>query len=114
MPGRAYYRLRQVELNGGVEYSPILTVTFSLEQDGLVQVFPNPVQKEITILLENGAANEAACVLYDRAGRELMRRSWQFQLSSEEKLDVSALLPGLYIYQVRVGDRTYHGKLLKL
>ena len=45
--GRSYYRLKQIDLDGSFEYSPIRQVY--LETDG-ISIYPSPAENYVTIL----------------------------------------------------------------
>ncbi|MCB0611420.1 MAG: T9SS type A sorting domain-containing protein, partial [Lewinella sp.] len=47
--GIRYYRLRMVDMDGQVEYSPVRTVVREATLENRIRLFPNPAEKEISI-----------------------------------------------------------------
>ncbi|MBO2012671.1 IPT/TIG domain-containing protein [Hymenobacter negativus] len=85
--GTRYYRLRQVDQDGTVVYSPVVAV--SGPQTGL-SLYPNPAENRLQV---QGLAGVGRLVLYDAVGRE----AGQFGLpAGNSEVDVSSLPAGLY------------------
>jgi hypothetical protein len=90
-----YYRLRQVDLNGTANYSPVRPVAVA-GQSGLT-LFPNPTRAAATLL---GAAPGAAVVVFDAVGRQVLATT-----ADTAGTAPLALPPGLAVgvYVVRTG-----------
>jgi hypothetical protein len=54
--GANYYRLKQVDIDGTFEYSPIRVVMFG-DAEVAISVFPNPVKNILTLTITNGKEN---------------------------------------------------------
>lgn len=69
--GTMYYRLRQVDTNGQVEYSPVRTVTLtsSLAPGAQVTVVPNPFTSSATLDLSALPAGTYQVAVVDATGR---------------------------------------------
>ncbi|WP_268121913.1 hypothetical protein [Roseivirga pacifica] len=62
--GKAYYRLKQVDINGAYEYSPVRSINITGEQQFNVVVYPNPVHSGQDLVLEfNGSRIEGRAEL---------------------------------------------------
>ncbi|GAB3573480.1 hypothetical protein GCM10027345_06250 [Hymenobacter daeguensis] len=87
LAGTRYYRLRQVDQNGAVAYSPVVAVAGP--RTGLA-LFPNPAETRLQV---QGLAGAGRLRLYDAVGREVAR----FSLAAgTADVDVSYLPAGLY------------------
>jgi hypothetical protein len=67
----AYYRLRIVDFDGSFEYSDIIVVERSKPDIDLVEVFPNPAEDEVTVLLHVQIGSKAILTLSDFMGRKI-------------------------------------------
>ncbi len=103
--GSNYYRLKQVDINGAVSYSPIRTIYF---QDGNALIlFPNPADKE-TVIQHPAEEELADVIIYDQMGQEIRR----FKPRSNV-LEVGDLSGGVYFVEIwMTNERRYYQKLL--
>jgi hypothetical protein len=105
-PALRYYRLAQVDVDGGTQYSPVRVVqpsekavTFS------AQVYPNPLTAASTLRLTTATAGPVTCMLHDMLGRELLRYTLS-ATAGEQQLALPALpatANGLLYLLVRQG-----------
>lgn len=66
-PGKNYFRLKQVDLDGTYQYSPVRVVDW-LIQTNAISVYPNPVVADVAI---SGLKATDVLYLYDMLGRQL-------------------------------------------
>ncbi|MGY2132758.1 Ig-like domain-containing protein [Hymenobacter sp. HD11105] len=94
-----YYRLKQLDFDGTVTFSPVRTVKFVDVIKVDVSVYPNPSQNGATLDLTGLPAGDYQVQLLDLTGRSLQ----QFTLAGqrEHALPVQALPHGSYIVRVR-------------
>lgn len=98
LPGRAYYRLRQTDLDGTVTYSPVREV-LRRDAGGAVRLFPNPTRGGATLQLPAAAAYRG---LYDLRGRR--QRVPAVPVDAGLRLDLGVLPRGVYLLRVRLSD----------
>ena len=104
LSGIRYYRLRQVDLNKEVAYSPLVTVS---GQEASLALYPNPTEGRLQV---SGPARAGRLRCYDLAGREIAH----FDLTpGPNEVDVSALRPGLYQLVWTDGQTTRRARLEK-
>ncbi|MEO0787681.1 MAG: PQQ-dependent sugar dehydrogenase [Bacteroidota bacterium] len=72
---RAYYRLRQIDLDGSEQLSPIRRIDPKASEE--VEIFPNPVDDWLTIDMgEMDVYGQIQAVLYDQQGRAMQAQTW--------------------------------------
>jgi len=97
-PGiRYYYRLRQNDLDGQFEYSPIRTASIEGTKLGL-QVYPSPVRGELFGSLNVRPGSETELRLHDLNGRVLKE---QIASGNEFVMDLAGLPAGVYVLRAR-------------
>ncbi|UOR05828.1 right-handed parallel beta-helix repeat-containing protein [Hymenobacter aerilatus] len=94
LPGMVYYRLRQVDLDGTISYSPVQAIRFGASV--VVQVLPNPASQELHVQLPVAGAR---CLIYSPAGSLLQTTT---TTHTSATLDVRSLASGLYILRVEM------------
>lgn len=109
-----------VDNPGIVEMTPALEVTDVLIQDSLLcagsvsietfparplEVYPNPVQDQLTIVLPVGVEQQTGCVILDAYGRTMLAP--MVQNGAEIVVDVAGLSPGVYWLQLRSKEGVY-------
>ncbi|WP_176132875.1 heparinase II/III family protein [Hymenobacter sp. CRA2] len=100
-----YYRLRQVDTDGTVTYSPV-AVAPAAAPEPVLMLAPNPADAYLTVR-QFGTAGTLQ--LLDTQGRRVLQQSFQ----QEARLDTSHLPAGLYYLQLlRPNARPQTGKVL--
>ena len=107
VPGKSYYKLKQIDFDGSFEYSNIvevdltLPIVFSLEQN-----YPNPFNPATSIQYTISSKQNVQLLVYNVLGKEIAT------LVNEEKpagnykvnFDASKLSSGVYFYQLQAGS----------
>jgi len=100
-PGLNFYRLKMVSEDGIETYSDERLVFYAQEDE--IFVYPNPVTDFMSIFY--GKLNDIAVVeLYNIEGRLFRRFEIEGIGSQIQKLDLSGIHPGNYIYRIKNGD----------
>lgn len=109
--GINYYRLKQLDFDGQIEYSGVVTVTILTDpKDRLVKVYPNPVQDgNLNIYFPERSQQSNLVTLYDQLGQVVIQKELLNEMTT---LDLSALQNGLYIWQVEAGEFRQVGKVM--
>lgn len=111
LSGNNYYRLRQVDTDGTIEYSDIRLVNLDAGALTSVQVYPNPTSASLTISTVQSFAENGFINLLDSAGRIVLS-----QLPSDsagaQLLDVRTLTRGLYFLQVPLASGWYTEEII--
>ncbi|UXX79714.1 T9SS type A sorting domain-containing protein [Reichenbachiella carrageenanivorans] len=99
--GKSYYRLKMVDFDGYTEYSP--TVSASLSNSPLV-LHPNPTSQFLNI---SSAIDVASVAIYNTSGQ-------QYNLAVKNRqIDVSTLLPDIYILKIVLNEEVIQTKFIK-
>jgi hypothetical protein len=113
--GTLYYRVRGTTVDGSVYYSNMVTVKTGNTFLANTEVFPIPFKDILLISMQLEKTGMIQVALYDASGR-LVRRSQQTGLVGRNTIaigDLSALLPGVYLLQVKAGEHIATQKLTK-
>lgn len=106
MKGVNYYGIKQVGLDGSVEYSKTITV-LNLAKGGIA-VFPNPVTDKLRIQAERD--DLTSLKVYHINGQLLYA---QTMATNNFDLDVSNFARGVYIVEARLNNETHFTKFVK-
>lgn len=96
-----YYRLRQVDVGGKQQYSPVVSI--APVRPAAASVYPNPARDQARITVPAGTAVQ----LYDAAGR-LARQQC---LDETGALDLRGLLAGTYLLVIGEGPKAQRLRL---
>jgi len=113
--GTLYYRLRVTAVDGAVYYSNIVPVKTGNTILAGTEVFPNPFTDILQISMQLEKTGMIQVALYDASGR-LVRRSQQTGMLGRNTIvmgNLSALLPGIYLLQIKAGEYIAMQKLTK-
>ncbi|MEM7368780.1 MAG: T9SS type A sorting domain-containing protein [Bacteroidota bacterium] len=101
-PGRSYYRLQSVDLNGEAEASSWVEVMFEARTELAVSLYPNPTSDLITIRLAGEIAGDLEFRVFDLMGRDVgIKQSFQnVENKVEGSLNLSSLSVGIYVLQI--------------
>ena len=117
IPGKIYYRLKQVDFNGSYNYSQIIEVdgvTVSTIQ--LQQNYPNPFNPNTTIKYQLGNDGFVNLKVFNSLGEQVAEPVNQFQKGGSHQLIFEAkdLPSGIYVYQLSSGNYTESKKMILL
>ena len=107
--GLNYYRIRAIEFNGAVTYSPIVRLNLDKNYTDLV-VYPNPVKGDhITLAAPTMAAGKYDIILFNMAGQTIMQTSLSHAggaVSMQVSLPQS-IKAGLYSIKLSGDEKTF-------
>lgn len=89
--GLNYYRLKQIDFDGKVEYSDIVAIDFTA--DNLVKIFPNPVVDNLRIDNYTGPSVN----IYNQMGQIVFRLD-----TFDNQIDLSHLSSGVYFLELGI------------
>ena len=98
--GVSYYRLKQTDFDGKFEYSQIRSINFEKLKNTSIELFPNPVNHQLTIV---GNETELKNItIYNTIGQDVTKLTKQI-IGDESKIvvDLSNLNTGSYIIKTK-------------
>lgn len=115
-PPIIYYRIKVTAKNGSTKYSDIILLKLTNTSNSDIIIYPNPTYGEIW-LSANGTVRETAETgIWDAQGK--MIYSSKIEINAGENLikltGISGSSPGVYMLKIKMADRIYTRKILKL
>ncbi|WP_207436203.1 DUF7619 domain-containing protein [Sabulibacter ruber] len=108
-----FYKVQTVT-NGCISISENLKHSILLAASEL-KVQPNPVPEELFLTFSSNATGQVQFAVRSQLGVEVMRLEAEKNLTVLEKtLDVTSLVPGMYVLEVRLGKEVLRYKFVKL
>ncbi len=111
--GMNYYRLRQVDHDGGFEYSPVRVVHVAPVVEQELNVFPNPSKGGFTLLLNHVDSPEVRLSLVDFSGKVIRQSTFDTSGPSLQIEFGKDLEPGLYVLMAETSDGTFVSRIVK-
>ena len=113
--GTYYYRLKQVDFDGGYEYSDVIEISVLLNKDTDLKAYPNPAQDQTILDIIVSRSDRAEVSITDFVGREVRRvTTHDVQIGHNPiELDLSSLPPGPYLIKVEMGSSIQHEMIQK-
>lgn len=110
-----YYRLKQVDYDGGFEYSPIIVIDVERNAHVDLKVYPNPFNQWITVEVGIPSSANYFAELIDLQGRKIGQ--WKEALNkagkNRIKINMNHVQPGSYILHMIIGTTTVDRLILK-
>lgn len=97
MPGKNYYRLKQVDIGGAVHYSNIIETYYYPNRQNFL-VYPTIAQNNITVLTQDQISSSSHIYVIDQAGRRWMTKPLE-PGNQKTTLNISHLPNGRYFIQ---------------
>ena len=104
--GLNYYRLKQIDFDGGFEYSNIVEANWK-KSETHVTLYPNPAQDIINVTLPTSEEVKNIRV-YDTVGRMVLDLN-----TSETQLHIDGLDNGIYTIQIQTKVQSYMSTFVK-
>lgn len=99
--GATYYRLKQVDLNGTFEFSPVRTVH---RIDKIrYEIFPNPADEVLQVRLQTQNSDVFVLRILDMQGRVVFEQSYEPGETLSVEIPIQALAPGHYNLHIQAG-----------
>ncbi|MGG9970149.1 T9SS type A sorting domain-containing protein [Ferruginibacter sp. SUN002] len=114
--GLNFYRLKQINGDGSFVYSSTIAINFNNPVVKIIQINPNPVVDQLTIICTAKNKEQITCKIYSSEGREVKNIAVNFK-PGENKIttDVSKLASGNYFVVISKPDvRITESKFVKL
>lgn len=106
-----YYRLKQVDLDGRIQYSNIAEVVFDVPKDFVLhQNYPNPFNPSTTIKFAVPKTSLVNIKVYDLTGQEVSVLVNEVKEAGtyEIKFDARSLASGIYLYRMTAENHPFY------
>jgi hypothetical protein len=107
--GKAYYRIRQVDLDGSFIYSEIKSVEI-LHED-LFIIYPNPFSNSVTILSTSYFEDPVEIIITEASGKKVFHS--EMILTNEHEISLTNLSQGIYFIYLKGKEGVQIEKLMK-
>ena len=112
LTGTSYYRLREVDKDGAVTYSNIVSVT--VLANGTIVISPNPVHDNLHVLLQSRESGEATFVVSDVTGKIVAKqKNTIVEGTNTFHIPAASLSTGLYVLKVIQNNTVQSVKFIK-
>lgn len=108
----AYYRLKQVDFEGGFEYSHIVFVDGN-DSKSLVKIYPNPLTDNDELKIETNLEEFTIIVFDDKGTKILETKGVKEELANSLNQSFKQFIKGIYILQVISENNIQTLKLMK-
>jgi hypothetical protein len=111
---KLYYRLKQVDFNGDVEYSPVAIVSMQPAAFSVAACAPNPFNDQLSVSYQKLAEDDISLELLDLNGTVVLTKSYTGKETSGVAIVETADVPfGIYILRMSNGKDLETQKIIK-
>ncbi len=111
--GLAYYRLKQIDLDGTFEFFAAKVVDLG-RTGSAVSAYPNPFQNQFAVNLTSTVAEAAVITVTDMTGKTVYTTTAQLQKGSNTlNVTLKDQPAGIYMLNATAGNQTYINRLVK-
>ncbi|MDF2437230.1 MAG: hypothetical protein K0Q95_1606 [Bacteroidota bacterium] len=112
-PGTSYYRLKQTDFNGDYEYSDLVTLIRSEDND-IINVRPNPTQNSAEISYKCAVDGTAFVNVYDYNGKLIISKNIECVKGTNlSEIQFNDQPNGMYFVTISTNNKLYKTKILK-
>lgn len=101
LPGKNYYRLAQVDLDGSISISRVVSVFTGTTQKILIS--PSPANDMMLVSIGHPALEEGKWEIFNSAGQLMLNGIW-LQEVSDMDVNLSSLNSGIYVARITTGS----------
>ena len=112
-PGKVYYRLKTIDLDGSISYSRIIPVTVNCGLKKDIIVYPNPTYGPTSVQFSGFKAGSALKVALMNAQGQVLR-TMALDPVEKNSLDLSDYPGGVYFLKVLDDQSTLRAKIIKV
>ena len=114
-PGRTFYRLRQIDLNGAEHHGGTIEVTFDSEANPVTNIYPNPVKRgqNLTTDVFLKESKVVSLSLFDATGKLLWNTKEEYPAGAHQvNIPTHDFPKGIYFLKAQTGSFTASGRVI--
>ena len=112
--GIIYYRLKIVDKDGSVSYSPVRIIRLAQDKKGInLTVYPNPVANELRVTIPSAWQNRPVQLELFNGNGQKVKELISANSSQTETIQVSDISRGIYFIKASSGNETAQQRFLK-
>jgi hypothetical protein len=112
--GISYYRLKQVDKDGGYSYSSLKTFLNAVDVLGDIVINPMPVKDDLNLEFNSEPGAECIVSIFDLAGKLIYSETILSETDiSKTSINVSELANGMYFLSLENASNVYRKKFVK-
>jgi fibronectin-binding autotransporter adhesin len=109
LPGKVYYRLRQVDFNRQFSYSDVITIEYNGDAQFDIKLYPNPAHKKSVTLELHGLIDVSSVPIsiYDLVGHEYLKATIEVDTLNgvaATQINIDNMPNGVYMLRVGTTD----------
>ena len=115
LENKAYYRIASIHDNGATAYSPVVEVHWTIGQNQLVKMYPNPVKSGKAIAIQYAASTNCPMKISitNLTGKEVFQIERTAKTGLNEfELALPLLRKGIYQLSIHCGNQQSHHRLV--
>ncbi len=112
LQGTSYYRLKEVDKEGKITYSNVVSVT--MLANGTLVISPNPVHDNVHVLLQSTLSGKATFIVSDITGKIVAKQKNQIVVGTNTvQISSASLSKGMYVLKVIQNNAVQSVKFIK-
>jgi hypothetical protein len=102
LQGTNYYRLKQIDKDGKINYSSIVSLkNITSDAWAVIAVYPNPVKDKLTVQLNTKDVNEVEIAVFNSLGKQVIKTNYSIVAGQTQTItDVASLPVGFYTLRI--------------
>ncbi|KAA9340047.1 T9SS type A sorting domain-containing protein [Adhaeribacter soli] len=109
-----YYRLKQLDFDGSVNYSNVRAISLEKEKEASATAWPNPFTNHFTVSMQPEKGQQAFYELTDLSGKTVCKGALKENADGKTVAIATEKLPeGLYMLKVKAGAEVQYFRMLK-
>ena len=101
----SYYRLKQIDLDGTVAYSPVIAVQPTAASTAALSIYPNPTADRATVAWETPITGAGRWYLTNNTGQVVHAEALSGEFTTALAVDLQSYPAGSYVLAVEVGGK---------
>ena len=96
--GTSYYRIKLLEYNGSLNYSPVISIRTNCAGKDLITVYPNPVSLKLYVKIFSTYRGQGYLVIKSAIGEQIAKEKIQIATNNSlTEMNFANYIPGVYM-----------------